>query len=189
MGLIEYITSSAIPTELSVYGNFPYLAMSGEKDRTTHRRALLTNREREIIAGEGSDNESQRYQAVSRIRRKIQNELPRDMKILRSNHPQLFAELQEVVNDDDIPPSPEVGSDPWAACVAISPEGYHDCEDVAPVMTALTDRKWDRSGASKVLSAIFRDGYANRREIEDRASRSHSARYEYSLENGVRLNL
>jgi hypothetical protein len=163
--------------------------MSVETDRTTHRRALLTDREREIIAGENVDDESRRHQAVSRIRRKIQDELPRDMETLQNNHPQLFAELQEVVDDDDIPSSPEVGSDPWAACVAISREGYHDCADVAPVLTALTDRDWDRSGASKVLSAIFRDGYANRRDIDDKASRSHNARYEYSLKNGVRLNL
>lgn len=163
--------------------------MVDENGQPTRRRALLTDREREIIADISTNDESQRYQAVSRIRKKIQNELPQDMNVLQNNHPQLFAELQEVVNDDDIPPSPEVGSDPWAACVAVSREGHHDCADVAPVLTALTDREWDRSGASKVLSALARDGYAHQHDIDDTASRSHNARYEYSLKNGVRLDL
>ncbi|WP_199693886.1 hypothetical protein [Halococcus sp. IIIV-5B] len=165
------------------------MAMKTEEDSDEFRRAILTKREREIIGGDEVDDESYRYQAASRVRNKIQRELPKDIDVLRTGNPKLLSELREIVNEDDMPPSPRVGSDPWAACVAIAREGYHDCEEVAPVLTALTDRKWDRSGASKVLSAACRDGYADREKITDKASRSHNARYEYTLKSGIRLDL
>jgi chromosome segregation ATPase len=61
------------------------------------RRALLTDSERELIADEDPDDPNRRYQAVSRVRRKIDGELPQDAELLREHHPQLFGELQEVV--------------------------------------------------------------------------------------------
>ncbi|QSG10735.1 Uncharacterized protein HSBGL_0298 [Halapricum desulfuricans] len=61
------------------------------------RRALLTDRERELIEGGGDTDDELRYQAVSRVRRKIQEELTEDIDILRENHPDLYAELREVV--------------------------------------------------------------------------------------------
>lgn len=66
----------------------------------TRRRALLTDRERELIVEKESSEDSHRYQAVSRIRNKIQNELTEDVDILRENHPQLFSELQQIVCDE-----------------------------------------------------------------------------------------
>jgi hypothetical protein len=65
------------------------------------RRALLTDRERELIEGEDSVDEDLRYQAVSRIRRKITEELTEDVEILREKHPDLHAELHEVVCDPE----------------------------------------------------------------------------------------
>jgi hypothetical protein len=63
------------------------------------KRALLTDTERELL---DSDNGSDRYyQAVSRIRRKVNEEFPEDVELLRENHPQLLEELQEVVCDDE----------------------------------------------------------------------------------------
>ena len=71
----------------------------------SRRRALLTDRERELIANEGeAKNEhydEYRYQAISRTRNKIHEELTQDLEILRENHPELFSELQEVVCNDD----------------------------------------------------------------------------------------
>ncbi|CQH55030.1 uncharacterized protein HHUB_2170 [Halobacterium hubeiense] len=61
------------------------------------RRALLTDRERELIKGGDSVDEDLRYQAISRVRRKIENELTTDVEVLRENHPDLYAELHEVV--------------------------------------------------------------------------------------------
>jgi hypothetical protein len=57
-------------------------------------RALLTETEREQIAGEHGDD--RRYQAVSRIRSRINDELTTDVEILREHHPDLYEDLQEV---------------------------------------------------------------------------------------------
>lgn len=58
-------------------------------------RALLTEKEREQIAGEHGDN--RRYQATSRVRARIQEELATDLEVLEEHHPELFEELREVV--------------------------------------------------------------------------------------------
>jgi len=58
-------------------------------------RALMTETEREQIAGEhGKDR---KYQATSRVRRRIQEELPKDIELLMEHHPELLGELQEIV--------------------------------------------------------------------------------------------
>jgi hypothetical protein len=61
------------------------------------RRALLTDRERELIEREEGSDDDLRYQAVSRVRRKIEDELTTDVELLEENHPQLYEELREVV--------------------------------------------------------------------------------------------
>ncbi|QLD85547.1 hypothetical protein HWV23_07345 [Natronomonas halophila] len=61
------------------------------------RRALLTDRERELIEeGEDADDDL-RYQAVSRVRRKINEELTTDVELLREYHPDLYDELRDAV--------------------------------------------------------------------------------------------
>ena len=67
-------------------------------DHMGRRRALLTDRERELLAD--SDAQDQRYVAISRIRNKIEDELPQDVELLRTYHPKLFSELQEAVCDE-----------------------------------------------------------------------------------------
>jgi len=62
-------------------------------------RALLTETEREQITGEHGD--SRRYQAVSRVRNRITDELTTDVEVLREHHPELFDELREVVCDGE----------------------------------------------------------------------------------------
>ena len=61
------------------------------------RRALMTKRERELIEGDDEADDDLRYQAVSRVRRKIEDELTEDVTVLRENHPELYEELREVV--------------------------------------------------------------------------------------------
>lgn len=70
-----------------------------EQAGMSRRRALLTDRERELIADEEAENP--RYVAVSHIRNKIEEELPRDLELLEEYHPDLYQELQEVVCDDE----------------------------------------------------------------------------------------
>lgn len=62
-------------------------------------RALLTETERQRIAGK-EENEQRRHESISRVRRRIREELPQDVEILRQNHPTLFAELESVVCDE-----------------------------------------------------------------------------------------
>lgn len=62
-------------------------------------RALLTETEREQIAGEHGD--SRKYQAVSRVRSRIEDELATDVAVLQENHPDLYDELREIVCDQE----------------------------------------------------------------------------------------
>ncbi|WP_343233823.1 hypothetical protein [Natronococcus sp. A-GB7] len=64
------------------------------------RRAILTDRERELIASDDTEEKEYQYQAASRIRNKIHDELPTDIDILEENHPELLKELREVVCED-----------------------------------------------------------------------------------------
>lgn len=61
------------------------------------RRALLTDRERELIEGGDDVDEDLRYQAISRVRRKINEELTTDVEVLQDQHPELLEELRDVV--------------------------------------------------------------------------------------------
>lgn len=58
-------------------------------------RALLTETEREHLRSENTG--SNQYQAVSRIRNRIDEELQTDVEVLRKHHPDLYEELQQVV--------------------------------------------------------------------------------------------
>lgn len=58
-------------------------------------RALLTETERKQLAGQQGDE--RKYQATSRVRRRINEELTTDMEVLAEHHPDLFSEIQSVV--------------------------------------------------------------------------------------------
>lgn len=61
-------------------------------------RALLTETEREQIAGEhGNDR---KYQATSRVRARIEEELVRDIEVLEDHHDDLLEELRSIVCED-----------------------------------------------------------------------------------------
>lgn len=60
------------------------------------RRALLTEREREIVSGDADDvSDEYRYQTVSRIRGRLQR-LEDDLEALKA-HGKLAEELREIV--------------------------------------------------------------------------------------------
>lgn len=65
------------------------------------RRALLTDRERELLASDDEEEREYRYQAASRIRNKIEDELTDDIEVLEEHHPELLGELQEVVCENE----------------------------------------------------------------------------------------
>ena len=58
-------------------------------------RALLTERDRELLADEDAGN--RRYQVVSKVRARIEDEMSTDVEILAEHHPELLEELREVV--------------------------------------------------------------------------------------------
>lgn len=62
------------------------------------RRALLTEREREIVAGEADVTDEYRYQTISRIRSRLEN-LDDDLEAMEK-HGQLAEELRERVCED-----------------------------------------------------------------------------------------
>jgi len=62
-------------------------------------RALITESEREYLAGDHGDQRM--YEAKSRIRRRIQERLAEDMKYLDEEAPELNEVLCEVVCKED----------------------------------------------------------------------------------------
>jgi len=60
---------------------------------TDQRRALLTEREREILAGEADVTENYRYSVESRVRTRLRDRLKNDVDILRTNYPEIFDDL------------------------------------------------------------------------------------------------
>lgn len=72
--------------------------MASESGGMAKTRALLTNTDREYITGE--EGRKRRYESASRIRARIQEELPRDVELLAEHHPELLEELREVVCEE-----------------------------------------------------------------------------------------
>lgn len=67
-----------------------------EQDHMADRRALLTEREREIVSGEADDiTDEYHYQTVSRIRSRLQR-LEEDLEALEA-HGDLADELRDIV--------------------------------------------------------------------------------------------
>jgi hypothetical protein len=72
--------------------------MLSNSDTSINRsRALLTETDRERIAS-GADDPAV-YQCVSRVRNRIADELGTDLRLLQQYHPELYAEVLEVVDD------------------------------------------------------------------------------------------
>jgi len=63
-------------------------------------RAIMTTRDRERISGDVDVEDTKRYQSVHRVRRRIE-ELERDAALLAEHHPDLFADLQTAVCEQD----------------------------------------------------------------------------------------
>lgn len=60
-------------------------------------RALLTDREREIITGNADVSDDYRYQTISRVRRRL-DRLGDDMQVLEQ-HGELAEEVREIICD------------------------------------------------------------------------------------------
>lgn len=74
--------------------------MTGKKVPVGRYTAILTETDRERISGESDEPREKRYEAISRVRKRIE-ELEKDIAILEENHPELLQELEEVVCEDE----------------------------------------------------------------------------------------
>lgn len=63
-------------------------------------RAIMTETDREYISGAVDVDENKRHQAITRVRARIQHELPQDIAVLEEHHPKLLDELRDVVCGD-----------------------------------------------------------------------------------------
>lgn len=68
----------------------------GQMART---RALMTETERQYIAEEVDIEENKKYQAIARVRDRLDS-LEEDINILEEHHPELLSEVQNLVCKD-----------------------------------------------------------------------------------------
>lgn len=73
------------------------MAPTDEVPPVTDGRALTTDRDRKQIARAGGVTDSEHYQAVSRVRRRIRENMAEDVELLEEHHEGLLNELREVV--------------------------------------------------------------------------------------------
>lgn len=92
-------------------------------------RALITETERARISGDLEDDQ-RRYEAISRVRSRLRDELPNDIACLEEHHPELLEELRDVVCPDQ-PSTPEPATESSPNTTA--PGGYDEVptEDVS----------------------------------------------------------
>ena len=151
---------------------------ANETQAVTRRRALLTDRERELL--KDADAGSQRYVAVSRVRTKIQEELGDDVEIIKENHSDLYDELRDVVcketrdaregePEPDVSPTPATEPGVRAPPSREPPTELPDLDDIdAEVWEAVDDvtADWDdderlqnrRAAAASVLQYAVEHG-------------------------------
>lgn len=63
-------------------------------------RAIMTTTDRERITGEVNVSDEKQYQAIHRVRSRIE-ELETDIDVLTEHHPELLEELRDVVCDEE----------------------------------------------------------------------------------------
>lgn len=72
------------------------------ENMTDEGRALMTEREREIIAGNAEDvSDNYRYKVKSLVRNRVRKRFGEDVAVLREHFPEVFAMLEEDVCDDE----------------------------------------------------------------------------------------
>lgn len=137
--------------------------MVGSKHATmADRRALLTDREREIISGEADVSDSYRYQTISRVRSRF-DRLEGDLEAFRE-HGDLFTELRKLVCEDaqtgDIAEHDSSETVPATNDSPTEPSSGEDThrEPQADTVSALTEDQRDRlaenlTGSGDLLEA------------------------------------
>lgn len=110
-----------------------------EQATMSNRRALLTDREREIIAGDADVSNSYRYQTISRVRNRF-DRLEEDLEVFRE-HGDLLEDLREIVcrpaEEDDIAES-DLSNEPVQP---VTDDGTTDQEEKEEIYQELQDQR------------------------------------------------
>lgn len=61
----------------------------------------MTETEFDRISGEEDVEDQRRYEAISRVRRRIREELPKEVEMLSENNEELLEELREAVCEEN----------------------------------------------------------------------------------------
>lgn len=97
---LVYITNLATIANLMGLGIVArHVLMEGNSTSMARGRALLTESEKESLAGE--KNKQRRYEARSRFRSRVRENLKQEMEFLSEHDPELLEDLREVVCGDD----------------------------------------------------------------------------------------
>jgi hypothetical protein len=72
------------------------MSLEGEMVRMEDGRSLLTDREREILAGDADVSDNYRYKVQSVARQRVRG-IADDIDVLREHEPEIFHKLQEIV--------------------------------------------------------------------------------------------
>lgn len=76
------------------------MSLEIELVRMNDGRSLLTDREREILAGDADVSDNYRYKVQSVARQRVRG-ITDDVEVLREHEPDIFDELQQIVCEDD----------------------------------------------------------------------------------------
>ena len=75
------------------------MSLEIELVRMNDGRSLLTDREREILAGDADVSDNYRYKVQSVARQRVRG-IADDVDVLREHEPEIFNELQEIICED-----------------------------------------------------------------------------------------
>ena len=68
---------------------------------TDEGRALLTDREREILCGEADVTDNYRYKVESTVRNRVQKHFADDVQVLQEQFPEVYELVQSEVCEDE----------------------------------------------------------------------------------------
>jgi|APHM01.1.fsa_nt_gi hypothetical protein len=136
----------------------------------TDRRALLTEREREIVAGDADVSDSYRYQTISRVRARF-DRLEEDLAAMEQ-HGDLAAEFRATVCGGES--ARETGEN-----------ADEDTGDQSDPTTADTDTSADTRAQADVVDQVAEaEGWTDDARLEDRKAAARGV-LEYAREHGT----
>lgn len=154
---------------------------------TDQRRALLTEREQEILTGEADITDNYRYSVESRIRSRLRDRLPEDVEILMAHLPEVF---DEVVYPTVCQPGPAADEEP--AATTPTPEHTREAAAGASDAAPTPDEKphsvpSDAETSDAVAAAVdaVAEGWADSGDRLEARKAAARAVLEYALKDGA----